>query len=172
MAIGKRLLVCAALISSLILSYGCTRPSSGPQTALEVDKAAPKFTLPDLKGTEYSLDQYRGKVVLLDFWATWCSPCRMTMPLLEKLQNEFHGNLALLAINLQETEDVVRDYVRTQNVNSHVLLDEEGSVAQAYGADSIPMQVLIDRNGTVRFVQLGFSPGMAAELRMEIEKLL
>jgi thioredoxin-like negative regulator of GroEL len=96
----------------------------------------------------------------------------MTMPLLEKLQNEFHGNLALLAINLQETEDVVRDYVRTQNVNSHVLLDEEGSVAQAYGADSIPMQVLIDRNGTVRFVQLGFSPGMAAELRMEIEKLL
>jgi len=172
MALRKTLLACAVPISLLILLTGCTRPPSETLTALEVNKAAPEFKLPDLKGQEFSLDQYKGKVVLLDFWATWCSPCRMTMPLVEKLQDEFHGKLALLAINLQETEDVVRDYVRTQNLNSQVLLDEEGSVAQAYGAESIPMQVLIDKNGIVRFVQLGFNPGMAAELRTEIKKLL
>jgi thiol-disulfide isomerase/thioredoxin len=172
MAIRKVLLACALLISPVILLSGCTRPSSESGPALEVNKAAPGFTLPDLKGREFSLQQYKGKVVLLDFWATWCSPCRMTMPLLEKLQDEFRGNLALLTINLQESEDVVRDYVRTQNLSSQVLLDEEGSVAQAYGAESIPMQILIDKNGIVRFVQLGFNPRMAAELRTQIEKLL
>jgi thiol-disulfide isomerase/thioredoxin len=172
MATKKTLPACAILISAAFLLSGCALPPSGLETALEVGKAAPPFKLSDLRGREFSLDQYKGKVVLLDFWATWCSPCRMTMPLLEKLRHEYHGGLVLLAINLQETEDVVRDYVRQQNLSSQVLLDEEGSVAEAYGAQSIPMQVLIDKNGSIRFVQLGFNPGMAAELRTEIEKLL
>ena len=108
---------------------------------------------------------------MLDFWATWCGPCRMTMPLLEKLQHEFPNDLALLAINLQEPDDVVREYIREQNISSQVLLDKEGSVGLAYGAESIPMQILIDRNGITRDIQLGFSPGMASQLRDEIQKL-
>jgi len=172
MTTAKTLPACLILISLLMLNSGCMRPPSEPGAAVEIDKAAPGFKLPDLKGREFSLDQYKGKVVLLDFWATWCSPCRMTMPLLEKLQDEYHGNMALLAINLQEPEDIVRDYVREQNLSSKVLLDEEGSVGQAYGAESIPMQILIDKNGIVRYVQLGFNPAMASQLRAEIEKLL
>ena len=80
----------------------CKRPATEPGAAVQIGQAAPQFKLPDLKGREFALDQYRGKIVLLDFWATWCGPCRMTMPLLEKLQHEFPDDLTLLAINLQD----------------------------------------------------------------------
>jgi thiol-disulfide isomerase/thioredoxin len=167
----KVLLICVALVSAAVLLSRCTRPASEPGAAVQIGQAAPKFKLPDLKGREFALDQYKGKVVLLDFWATWCGPCRMTMPLLEKLQHEFPNDLTLLAINLQDPEDVVRDYIRENNISSQVLLDKEGSVGQTYGTDSIPMQILIDKNGITRYVQLGFNPRMASVLRAEIEKL-
>ncbi len=95
----------------------------------------------------------------------------MTMPLLEKLQKEYPNNMVLLAINLQETPGAVREYMREQNVNSQVLLDEQGSVGEAYGSAQIPMQVLVDKAGIVRFIQIGFDPRMTARLRGEIEKL-
>jgi thiol-disulfide isomerase/thioredoxin len=167
----KVLLVYLLLISAAVLLSQCKRPATEPEAAVQVGQAAPQFKLPDLKGREFALDQYRGKIVLLDFWATWCGPCRMTMPLLEKLQHEFPNDLALLAINLQEPDDVVREYIREQNISSQVLLDKEGSVGLAYGAESIPMQILIDKNGITRDIQLGFSPGMASQLRDEIQKL-
>jgi thiol-disulfide isomerase/thioredoxin len=93
------------------------------------------------------------------------------MPLLERLQKEYPNNLILLAINLQESKDIVSDYVRKQGINSQVLLDEQGSVGETYGTDSIPMQVLVDQQGIVRHVQIGFSPRMSSQLRAEIEKL-
>jgi len=139
---------------------------------VQIGRAAPAFKLPDLSGQEVSLDQYKGRVVMLDFWATWCGPCRMTMPLLETLQKEYAGNLILLAVNLQEPKDAVRDYVRAQNIHSRVLLDREGSVGEVYGTDSIPMQILIDKQGIVRHVQVGYGPGVASKLRSEIEKLV
>ncbi len=149
----------------------CTRPPSETEVTVKIGLPAPNFKLPSLSGGEISLSQYKGKIVMLDFWATWCGPCRMTMPLLERLQKEYPNNLVLLAINLQEPKDVVRDYVRTQGINSQVLLDEEGSVGESYGTSSIPMQILVDRSGIVRHIQLGFNPRMSSELRAEIEKL-
>ena len=157
------------LIASLIVS-GCTRLAQKVE-GLEIGSPAPKFKLPDLDGREVSLDQYKGKVVLLDFWATWCNPCRMTMPVLEKLQKEYPDTMVLLAINLQETRDEVRNYVREHNVDSRVLLDEEGSVGQVYGTGAIPMHVLIDKAGIVRNIQVGYDSRMATQLRTQIEKL-
>ncbi len=93
------------------------------------------------------------------------------MPLLERLQKEYPNALVLLAINLEEPKDVVRNYVREQGINSQVLLDEQGSVGQTYGTDSIPMQVLVDRNGIIRHIQVGFNPRMSSELRSVIENL-
>ncbi len=160
----------AILIATALLISGCIRPSS-EAPGVEIGRPAPGFKLPDLMGQEISLDQYRGKTVMLDFWATWCGPCRMTMPLLEKLQKEYANNLVLLAINLEETKDVVREYMRQQNLNSHVLLDEQGSLGKIYGTDAIPMQVLIDKEGIVRDIKTGFSPSMMSQLRAEIERL-
>jgi thiol-disulfide isomerase/thioredoxin len=150
----------------------CSRPPAPGTGSAELDQPAPPFILADLNGNEISLDQYRGKVVMLDFWATWCGPCRMTMPILEKLQKEYPDDLTLLAINILESPELVRPYVRKQNIKSMVLLDQKGSVSAAYGSNSIPMHVLIDRQGIIRHVQVGYGTNMEAQLREEINKLL
>lgn len=155
-------------VIALVLS-GCGRPPE-PE-ALEIGSAAPAFDLPGLDGKKVSLNSYKGKVVLLDFWATWCGPCRMTMPVLDRLQKEYPADMTVLAINLQEPPDVVRKYVREQGVAARVLLDESGAVGETYGTGSIPMQVLIDRAGIVRHIQLGFHPDMTSQLRTAIEKV-
>jgi thiol-disulfide isomerase/thioredoxin len=150
--------------------FGCGRPASdGPA---EVGRTAPNFTVPDLSGRKVSLDQYRGRVVILDFWATWCGPCRMSMPVLEQLQQQYSKNLALLAINIEEPPELVKNYVQRQKISSTVLLDQDGKIGRTYHSDSIPMQVLIDKDGVIRHIQVGYSPGMATQLRDEINKLL
>ncbi len=136
----------------------------------QLEKAS-SFKLRNLAGREVSLDQFKGKVVLLDFWATWCEPCRMTMPLLEKLQKDNPKGFTLLAINLGDSADTVREYVRAQNISSEVLLDEDGAVGSAYGAEGIPFQVLIDKNGIIRRVKMGGDPLFIAQLGVEIQKL-
>lgn len=166
------LIACVVLGFSAMMIAGCVRPPAELREAVQVGEAAPAFKLPDLSGQQVSLDQYKGRVVMLDFWATWCGPCRMTMPLMESIQKEYADNLILLTVNLQEPKDVVRDYVRAQSLHSRVLLDEEGSVGAAYGTDSIPMQILIDKQGIIRFIQAGYGPRTASQLRSEIGKLV
>jgi len=167
----KLLIVFFIAIVLMPLSMQCYRPvqETGP---LEVGQAAPAFALQDLEGNDVSLEQYKGEIVILDFWATWCGPCRMTMPMLDELQDQYSGKLALLAVNLNEPKDVVREYVMNEGLGSRVLLDEDGSVGALYGVIGIPMQVLIDQNGTVQFIMTGVGPGMDSKIRAEINKLL
>jgi thiol-disulfide isomerase/thioredoxin len=160
------------LIFSAMVISSCTRPPSESESALQIGQPAPKFKLPDLNGREVTLDQFKGRVVLLDFWATWCGPCRMTMPIMERLQKEYSSTLVLLAINLQDPKESVKEYIYKQGIKSQILLDEEGSVGEAYGTSSIPMSVLIDKQGIVRDVQMGFDPrSTISRLRSEIEQL-
>ncbi len=155
----KRVLAaCAVVIFLSVMLINCSR----------TDKA-PNFKLRNLNGREVSLDQFKGKIVLLDFWATWCGPCRMTMPMLERLRQEFSKEMVLLAVNIQESEEVVRDYVQEENIKSEVLLDEDGAVASAYGAYAIPLQVIIDREGNIRRALPGATS--LSMLREEIRKL-
>jgi len=94
------------------------------------------------------------------------------MPALESLQKEFQDKLSLLAINLRESPEEVKSYVKLKNIQSIVLLDVDGSVGQAYRSDSIPMQVLVDQQGVVRHIQIGYAPSVQQQLRAEISKLL
>ena len=160
-------IACAIILLSLICA-GCTIPMGG----LEVGRKAPSFSLMDLNGRQVTLDQFKGSVVMLDFWATWCTPCRQSMPALESLQKEFQDKLSLLAINLRESPEDVKSYVKLKNIQSIVLLDVDGSVGQIYRSDSIPMQVLVDQQGVVRHVQIGYAPSVQQQLRAEISKLL
>jgi thiol-disulfide isomerase/thioredoxin len=165
----KVIFICALSILASMLTQ-CARGPSGEEPP-EVGHQAPNFKLSDLAGREVSLDQYRGKIVMLDFWATWCGPCRLSMPMLEKLQKEYPNDLALLAINLAEPPDLVRSYIERQHISSTVLLDQDGKVGETYGSDSIPMQVLIDKTGIVQRVSVGYSPRLANQLRSAIEQL-
>ena len=169
--IKKAVAIYSFLIISAIMLSGCGQPPSGPQGAAEIGRKAPDFTLRDLGDQKVSLDQFKGKIVLLDFWASWCGPCQMTMPQMESLQKKYSNVLVLLAIDMQEPIDVVREYVRSQGVHSRVLMDEDGSVSNAYGVEAIPVQVLIDKEGIVRRFQMGFDPRTTANFGAEIEKL-
>jgi|WetSurMetagenome_2_1015567.scaffolds.fasta_scaffold458479_1 thiol-disulfide isomerase/thioredoxin len=160
------------LILSAMVTSGCSPFGSESGSAVEVGRPAPNFKLKDMDGHEVSLDQYKGRVVLLDFWATWCGPCRMTLPMFDRLQKEYASTLVLLAINLQDSKEEVKNFIYTQGFHSQVLLDESGSVGKTYGAASIPLEVLIDKEGIVRHVQMGFDPGSTmTKLRAEIEQL-
>ena len=95
------------------------------------------------------------------------------MPTLDRLQEQYSGKLVLLAVNLNEPGNIVREYVLRENLGSKVLLDEDGSVGGQYGVGGIPMQVVIDQNGKVRYLQTeGAIPGWDSAIRAEINKLL
>jgi thiol-disulfide isomerase/thioredoxin len=159
-------------ILGTFIAIGISACVRGPSEGVQVGSPAPDFQLPDLSGNKVSLGQFKGKVVILDFWATWCGPCRMSMPMLEKIQQQYGDRLALIAVNLEETPDVVRRYMQRQQMRSRVVLDEEGTTARAYRAESIPMQVLLDKDGVVRHIQIGFSPAVESRLKAQIDKLL
>ena len=165
----RRVLAASAiLVIVAVVQLSCTRVT---QETSEVGSTAPNFKLRNLNGKEVSLDQFRGKIVLLDFWATWCVPCRMAMPMMEALQKEFPKSVKLLAINVEEPASVVRDYVREQDIDTEVLLDEDGAVGSAYGLAGIPLQVLIDKEGNLRRVQTGVGSDTVARFRADIQKL-
>jgi len=158
------------MIAACLAAVNCGR-RPGEEGALAIGASAPEFQLSDLRGQPVSLSQFKGKAVILDFWATWCGPCRLSMPILEKLQEEHPEDLKLLAINLEEPRDQVRDYVARRNIRTTVLLDSDGKVGRVYGSDQIPMQVLIDRKGIVRDIKIGFSPKMGEQLKKQLDQL-
>jgi cytochrome c biogenesis protein CcmG, thiol:disulfide interchange protein DsbE len=166
----KRLFI-AIFIFSLMSFTGCARKSSDTQSSA-IDKTAPDISLYDMQGRQVSLKQFRGKPVMLDFWATWCGPCRMTMPLTEKLRKEYQNSLIVLAVNLQESEEDVRQYVQQEGIKTLVLLDKEGAAAEAYGIETIPALVLIDKSGVIRQAwRRGYYPEMMSEFRAAVEKV-
>lgn len=114
------------------------------------------FTLDDLGGQPVSLSSYHGKVVVLNFWATWCGPCRSEMPSLETLYKKYRDQgLVVVGVNLEESRSAVRQFAKQDKITFPVLLDSSGRVALAYGARSLPVTYVIDRAGDVTSGVLG-----------------
>lgn len=121
-----------------------------------VGKPAPEFSLETIAKREFSLGQLKGKVTVLDFWASWCGPCMQTMPEIDRIVKEIGGDqVELVAVNLQETRERAQAAVKRLNLTSTVVLDIDGEVAQQYQATSIPQTVIIDCDGNVRHVFAG-----------------
>jgi thiol-disulfide isomerase/thioredoxin len=141
----------------------------GPEAPPEPDHAgepAHDFSLALLggNGRKVSLAAQRGQVVVLDFWATWCGPCRRWMPIVAKLERELAGKgVKFYAVNLREPAATVRAYVKQQKVAVPVLMDADGAVGAAYGAESIPLTVIVGRDGKIVKTLLGLHP--EADLR-------
>ena len=131
------------------------------------------FTLQDLEGKPISLSDYRGKVVFIDFWATWCPPCRMSIPYVEKMYEQYKDNedFVVLGINLQEDKDTILKFMKKQKMNYPVLLSDK-KVVSNYQISSIPRFFLIDRNGEVYNKYVGFAPGVEELWQKDIKKLL
>jgi len=109
---------------------------------------APDFTLEDLSGNKVSLKNFRGKTVFLNFWATWCVPCRAEMPAMERLHRELKDQgLEVVAVNFREDEAEVRDFLKELGLTFTVLLDRDGEISEEYGVWSLPLSYFINSKG-------------------------
>ena len=132
--------------------------------------AAPPVELLTLEGAPFSLKQLHGKVVLVNFWATWCEPCITEMPSLQRLRNELAANgFEVLAVNYQEGPARINGFIQKMNLTLPVVRDTDGSVARNWGARVFPASYLVDRTGNIRYAVGGdadwTSPKMVSTIR-------
>jgi peroxiredoxin len=127
------------------------------QDASLVDKPAPNFELAALDGARQRLSSYRGRVVFVNFWATWCEPCKRELPAFEQFQaQQGTDGAVILALNVAETPDTIKQYFTEQNISGlNVLLDADQDVYQAFGVNVFPTTFVIDAAGVVRYKYLG-----------------
>jgi len=146
---------------------------AAPLRALELGDQAPAFSAPGLAGGTVSLASYRGKVVYLDFWASWCGPCAKSLPALDQLRREFApGDFQIVAVNLDRNPAVAARFLKQRPVGYPSAIDPKGSLPGAFGVEAMPTSFLIDRDGVVRYVHRGFRDSDVDPLRKQIQKLV
>lgn len=133
--------------------------------------AAPDFELENLDGERVKLSDYRGKIVFLNFWATWCKYCRVEMPDFNETNKEFEneGDAIILTVNVKEEKEKVENYINKNNISLPVLLDTEGKVAAQYGVNSYPSTFIINPDGNVYNLIHGMTDGKT--LKMVVNKI-
>jgi cytochrome c biogenesis protein CcmG/thiol:disulfide interchange protein DsbE len=166
--------VCLAVLAGwLVVDGGIDRlrPRVGGQAgSVEAGQPAPAFCLESAAGGQECLGDYYGQVVLLNFWATWCVPCRAEMPEIESAYRAHRERgFQVLAINVQETEAEVRPFARELGLTFPAVLDRDAGVARAYLARALPSSFLVDRRGVLRYVRVG--PLTSTMLEEQLGKL-
>ena len=168
-----------------------TRPTSGPVVAVlmalallgaapagsavaaALDQAAPDFTLSSNGRRNLRLSEIRGQVVMLNFWASWCGPCRQEMPLLDALHQRYESlGFTLLGINVEQDATAARRYLEEVPVAFPILFDAANEVTRAYDVKAMPSTVLVDRDGRMRFLHQGYKPGDEAKYSKLVRQLL
>ena len=137
--------------------------------------AAPGFTLPDMDGEMHSLNDFRGKVVMLNFWATWCPPCRREMPSMQRLYEKYRERgLTVVAVNQFEDPDLVFEFTGRLSLEPTfpILFDRESRVSEQYGVKGLPTTYLLDKTGKIQFRAIGGREFDHPEVEALIESLL
>lgn len=150
----------------VIIFFGLLRPEEIPNVsglsmevgslpAPYVNTSAPAFELNNLAGEKIQLEDYRGKIILLNFWATWCGPCRLEMPALQNRAEYFDDDLVVLAVNNAEDSSIVQAFVDELGLSFDILLDPEADVQHLYQVRGYPTTYLIDSEGIIREHKIG-----------------
>lgn len=148
-------------------------PASGGENSPTLGKAAPPFKLPLLTGGDFDLTAEKGKVVVLDFWATWCGPCTRSLPdLIEAMSGFSEDQVKLIGVNQAEPPERVKLFLETRKWNLSVVMDGGQSVSRQYGVDGIPHTVIVGPDGKVVWVKAGYSPEGASEVADKVKQLL
>ena len=138
-----------------------------------IGQKAPDFALKSSTGENLRLSEYRGEVVMLNFWATWCGPCRQEMPLLDDLYNRYERvGFKLLGVNIDDNSQRAIDMMRELGVDFPILFDATKDVSKLYDVNAMPVTVILDREGNVRYVHKGYKPGYEEKYLNEVRALL
>jgi peroxiredoxin len=144
---------------------------SGPVTAENI-RSAPDFTLTDANGQSVTLSDLRGQVVMINFWASWCGPCREEMPLLEQIHQRYEAlGFTLLGINVEEDSTNGQAFLQERPVSFPVLYDPKNNLSKLYDVIAMPSTVLIDRQGNIRYLHHGYKPGYENDYQDQIRAL-
>lgn len=157
--VDKMVLKDKGIVKNLNQKYDKIENAENLEVGIEEGKLAPDFVLSDINGKQIKLSDYRGKTVLLNFWATWCPPCKAEMPHMEKLYNKYKKDgFEILAVNVTTSEknrNNVDQFIEDYGLTFTVPLDENGKVFQDYGIMAYPTSFFIDSDGVIRKKVLG-----------------
>ncbi|MBI4422768.1 MAG: TlpA family protein disulfide reductase [Elusimicrobia bacterium] len=157
----------AVLAAGLLAASACGKPAGQPASS------APDFQVETVGGETLRLSALKGKVVLLDFWATWCLPCEETIPKLAVLHQRYRERgLEVVGVSVDDDVRDVPPYAKSHGIGYAVALDPDKDVMDAYGVRSIPTTILVDRSGRLRGRWLGTGARLERELEAEVQKLL
>ena len=145
-----RIALAALALSTLAMVSGATAERT----------AAPDFTLKSATGENIKLSELRGQVVMINFWASWCGPCRQEMPLLDELHSRYSPmGFTLLCVNVEKDSSKAKALLKDLPVNFPILFDQQNQVSKDYDVVAMPSTVIVDRDGNIRYIHKGYKPG-------------
>jgi peroxiredoxin len=134
---------------------------------------APDFSLPSNSGKAMKLSEQRGNVVMLNFWASWCGPCRQEMPLLDAMSQRYSAaGFVLLGIDVEEDNTDAKKIIKDLKISYPVLFDTENKVSKLYSVETMPTTVMVDKKGQIRYINRGYKPGDENKYRDQIRELM
>jgi len=165
MNLAIRLLCLAALAAAPALA--------SPVDPLRTGAPAPAFQLNSNSGKPLSLASLRGQIVLVNFWASWCGPCRKEMPILEQLNRQYRSKgVALVGVNVEPDSAAATNWLKATPVSFPILYDVDSKVSKLYQVEGMPNTVILDRKGNVRYIHRGYSAGAENEYLDQIRALI
>lgn len=160
-----------SLAIALLVAFAAV-PALASKGALD-GQEAPDFALKSLAGENLRLSEYRGEVVMINFWATWCGPCRQEMPLLDDLYNRYERvGFQLLGVNIDDEPRRAMEMAEELGISFPVLFDDRKEVSQLYRVEAMPVTVILDREGVVRYTHYGYKPGYEEYYLDQVRTLL
>ncbi len=134
---------------------------------------APDFALKSNTGKNLRLSEYRGQVVMINFWASWCGPCRQEMPLLEDMYKRYQSlGFTILGVNVEEDSSKAKRLLKEIPVSFPILFDNRNQVSKMYNVVAMPSTVLVDRDGNMRYLHKGYKPGYEKEYQKQVRALV
>ena len=153
---GLVLLAIIGVLDFRLLIPGLAGRSETGEVSPDIGSPAPDFVLDDLSGNPVKLSDLKGRLVVLNFWATWCTPCRTEMPEFQEIYQQYEPDLVVLGINLEQKPAEIQDFVSQLGITYPILLDIEGLVSKLYKVIQLPNTYFIDRQGIIRIRHIGF----------------
>ncbi|MEW8506530.1 MAG: TlpA disulfide reductase family protein [Candidatus Thiodiazotropha sp.] len=160
-------------LQPLLLAAVCLVLACGDVLAAKEPPMAPDFTLKSSDGVNIKLSELRGQVVMVNFWASWCGPCRQEMPLLQQLFERYQSlGFSLLGVNVDENRAAADKMLKDLPVSFPILYDDSSRVSKEYQVKAMPSTFMVDRDGRIRYLHKGYKPGYEEDYQQQIRELL